>query len=314
MLDRPFINRGGVSRATRRYDRGKVARRISNMNTSNRLNTDRRRDRLPWLPHHVFTVLWRDRALAVEMAAREFKALYRTSFLGVVWALLNPLLALAVYTFVFGLVLKVKWQEEVAQVDEFALILFTGMIVFYFFADCILRSPGLMLENVNYIKMVVFPLEIMSWVVVAGAFIKAAVSFAILLIAIVVLHGVPPWTAIFLPLIIAPIVLLALAIVWFLSATGVYIRDLAQIVGPIVTLMFFLSPVFYPISALPEALQPVLYLNPVSFIIQQTRDVLLSGTMPNFWGLLVYFLVAWGAAWAGLFWFSRTKRGFADVL
>ncbi len=248
------------------------------------------------------------------MAAREFKALYRSSYLGVAWALLNPLLSLAVYTFVFGLVLKIKWQEEVTQVDEFALILFTGMIVFYFLADCILRAPGLMLENVNYIKMVVFPLEIMSWVVVAGSFIKATVSFAILLIAIVVLHGVPPWTVVFLPLVFAPIVLLALALVWFLAATGVYIRDLAQIVGPIVTLFFFISPVFYPISALPDALQPLLYLNPVTFIIQQTRDVLLSGAMPNFWGLLGYFLAAWIAAWAGLFWFSRTKRGFADVL
>jgi len=252
--------------------------------------------------------------LAGELVAREFKSLYRTSLLGVAWALLNPLLSLAVYTFVFGLVLKVKWQEEITQVDEFALILFTGMIVFYFLADCILRAPSLMLENVNYVKMVVFPLEIMSWVVVAGSFVKALLSLAILLIAIVALHGVPPWTAIFLPLIFAPIMLLALAMVWFLAATGVYIRDLTQVVGPIVTLCFFVSPVFYPVSALPETLQPLLYLNPVTFIIQQARDVLLSGVMPNFLGLLIYFIVAWILAWAGLFWFSRTKRGFADVL
>ena len=266
------------------------------------------------LPHHVFTVLWRDRVLATQMAGREFKALYRTSYLGMAWALLNPLLALAVYTFVFGLVLKIRWQEEVRQVDEFALILFCGLIVFYFFADCVIRAPGLILENPNYVKMVVFPLEIMPWVVIVGSFIKAAVSFGILFTAIIILHGTPPWTAIFLPLVIAPIVLATLAVVWFLSSTGVYIRDLAQIVGPFVTLFFFISPVFYPVSALPEAMQPLLYLNPVTFIIQQTRDVLLSGVLPNFWGLLAYFVVAWLAAWVALFWFSRTKRGFADVI
>ena len=162
--------------------------------------------------------------------------------------------------------------------------------------------------------MVVFPLEIMPWVVIVGSFIKAAVSFGILFTAIIILHGTPPWTAIFLPLVIAPIVLATLAVVWFLSSTGVYIRDLAQIVGPFVTLFFFISPVFYPVSALPEAMQPLLYLNPVTFIIQQTRDVLLSGVLPNFWGLLAYFVVAWLAAWVALFWFSRTKRGFADVI
>lgn len=270
--------------------------------------------RLPYLPHHVFTVLWRNRVLVTELATREFQALYRTSLLGVVWALLNPLLSLMVYTFVFGLVLKIKWQQEVPRVDEFALILFTGMIVFYFFADCLIRSPGLMLENVNYIKKVIFPLEIMPWIVVVGALVKASVSLAILLIFIIFLHGLPPWTAIFLPLVFAPIALLTLAISWFLASTGVFIRDLSQIVSPLVTLLFFISPVFYPIAALPEGLQPFLYLNPVTFIIQQARDILLIGEMPNFLGLLTYFMVAWIAAWAGLLWFSRTKRGFADVI
>ncbi len=270
--------------------------------------------RLPYLPHHVFTVLWRNRVLVAELAAREFQALYRTSLLGVVWALLNPLLSLMVYTFVFGLVLQIKWQQEVPRVDEFALILFTGMIVFYFFADCLIRSPGLMLENVNYIKKVIFPLEIMPWIVVVGALVKAGVSLAILFVFIILLHGLPPWTAIFLPLVFAPIVLLTLATSWFLASTGVFIRDLSQIVSPLVTLLIFISPVFYPITALPAGLQPFLYLNPVTFIIQQARDILLIGEMPDFLGLLTYFMIAWMAAWAGLFWFSRTKRGFADVI
>lgn len=271
-------------------------------------------EKLPYLPHHVFTVLWRDRVLVAELSAWEFQALYRTSLLGVVWALLNPLLSLAVYTFVFGLVLQVRWQQEVPNVDEFALILFAGLIFFYFFADCLIRSPGLMLENVNYIKKIIFPLEIMPWIVIVGALIKAGVSLAILLLAIVLLHGPPPWTVVFLPLVLAPIVLFALAASWFLASTGVFIRDLSQIVGPLVTLLLFISPVFYPVTALPEALQPFLYLNPVTFIIEQARDILLIGVLPDFAGLLFCFFLAWLAAWAGLFWFTRTKRGFADVI
>lgn len=267
-----------------------------------------------FLPHHIFTVLWRDRVLVSELATREFKSLYRTSLLGIGWAFLNPLLSLAVYTLVFGLVMKVRWQAETKNIDEFALILFTGLIVFYFFADCLTRAPGLMLENVNYIKKIKFPLEIMPWVVVIGALIKAMVSLIILLVAIIVLHGAPPWTAIFLPLVFLPLLLFALAVGWLLSSIGVYIRDLAQIVTPLVTLMFFISPVFYPVSAMPGALRYFLYVNPVTFIIEQTRDVLLAGVMPNFPGLLVYSILAWLAAWVALLWFSQTKRGFSDVI
>ena len=266
------------------------------------------------LPHHIFTILWRERVLVSELARREFQGLYRTSLLGIGWAFLNPLLSLAVYTFVFGLVMKVRWQAETQNIDEFALILFTGLIGFYFFSDCLLRAPGLMLENVNDIKKVKFPLEIMPWVVVIGALIKAMVSLMILLVAIIALHGAPPWTAIFLPIILFPLMLFALAVGWFLSSTGVYIRDLGQIVIPIVTLMFFVSPVFYPVSAMPGAFRYVLYVNPVTFIIEQSRDVLLAGVMPNFLGLLVYSIVAWMAAWAALVWFSQTKRGFSDVM
>ena len=271
-------------------------------------------EKLPYLPHHVFTVLWRERVLVAKLSAWEFQALYRTSLLGVLWALLNPLLSLSVYTFVFGLVLHVKWQQEVPNVNDFALILFAGLIFFYFFADCLTRSPGLMLENVNYIKKIIFPLEIMPWIVVVGSLIKAGVSLAILLVAIALLHGAPPWTAVFLPLVLAPIVLFALAASWFLASTGVFIRDLSQVVGPLVMLLLFISPVFYPVSALPAVLQPFLYLNPVTFIVEQARNVLLAGVLPDFTGLLFCFLLAWLAAWAGLFWFSRTKRGFADVV
>jgi lipopolysaccharide transport system permease protein len=266
------------------------------------------------LPHHIFTILWLHRVLISELATREFQGLYRTSLLGIGWALLNPLLSLAVYTFVFGLVLKVRWQVETQNIDEFALILFTGLIVFNFFADSMIRAPGLMLENVNYIKKIKFPLEILPWVVVIGALIKATVSLMILFVAIIILHGLPPWTAIFLPLVFFPLLLFALAVCWFLSSIGVYIRDTAQIVIPVVTLMFFISPVFYPVTAMPAVFRNFLYFNPVTFIIEQGRDVLLNGVIPNFTGLLVYSMLAWLAAWVALLWFSQTRHGFSDVI
>ncbi|MBM3599505.1 MAG: ABC transporter permease [Alphaproteobacteria bacterium] len=250
-----------------------------------------------------------------QLAVREVVSRYRGSWLGLVWSLVNPLLMLAVYTFVFGIVFRVRWGQ---RGDDgpigFALVLFAGLIVHGFFAECVTRAPGLVVGNANYVKRVVFPLEILPYVALAAALFHAAVSLVVLLAFFVATAGMPPLTIALLPIVWAPFALLILGLCWFLASLGVYLRDIGQVTQPVVTVLLFLSPVFFPLEALPPALRPWLQLNPLTFIIDQTRAVLLWGQMPDWTGLAAYALVGLLVAWLGFYWFERTRRGFADVL
>lgn len=265
-------------------------------------------------PHRVFAYLWQHRSLIYRLTRREVEGRYRGSLLGLAWSFITPVLMIVVFTFVFSIVFKVRWDVEIGGKSEFALILFAGLVVFQFFADCIGRAPGLMLENVSYIKKVVFPLEALGWVAVGGALFNVMVNLAVLLVAHVVLIGVPPWTVILVPLVFLPFAIMLVGGVWLLAALGVYVRDLRQVIGVLVTLLMFVSPIFYPVSALPEALRAYMYLNPLAYIIEQTRVVLLYGGLPDLAGLGFYALAGWAVAWVGYVWFTLTKRGFADVV
>jgi lipopolysaccharide transport system permease protein len=192
--------------------------------------------------------------------------------------------------------------------------LFTGLIVFYIFSECIGRAPSLLNENPSYVKRVVFPLEALAWVLVLSATFNAVVSFGILLLAHLVMVGLPPVTIIWLPLILLPFVIMMTGVVWFLSSTGLYVRDIRQLVGVIIPILMFISPVFYPTSALPVGMQRYMYLNPLAFMIEQVRNVALFGIAPNLAGLALFTVLSVIVAWAGLVWLLLTKRGFADVI
>ncbi|MFN0263114.1 ABC transporter permease [Tepidamorphus sp. 3E244] len=254
-------------------------------------------------------------ALALPMIRREVIGRYRGSLLGILWSLLTPLLMLAVYTFVFGTIFKARWAgaSEDASVAEFAVILFSGLISFQLFAEVIGRAPGLILSNQNYVKKVVFPLEVLIPVALGSALFHAAVSYAILLVFIQKIHGIP-WTALLLPLVIAPFCLLILGLSWFLASIGTFVRDIGQFVGTVVTALLFLSPVFYPISALPAWLQPWLMMNPAALPVTLSREVLIFGKPPDFSALGLYTLIAAAIAGLGYLWFQKTRKGFADVL
>ena len=266
----------------------------------------------------LVATVWRQRQLVAQMTRREVAGRYRGSALGLTWSFLNPLLMLAVYTFVFSVVFKARWGTG-AQAEEggramFAVVLFVGMIVHGLFAEVLNRSPALIVGNVNFVKKVVFPLEILPIVAMGAALFHSLVSFSVLLAVYAGLYGVPPWTAVFAPLVILPLVLLTLGVSWFLASLGVFLRDVGQTTGIITTVMMFLSPVFFPISALPEAIRPWIMLNPLTFIIEQMRNVLIWGHPPH-WGFLgLYTLGAIAFAWLGYAWFQKTRKGFADVL
>ena len=258
---------------------------------------------------------WRNRQLIVQMTKREVVGRYKGSALGLVWSFFNPVFMLAVYTFVFSVVFKARWGvggEE--SKTQFAVVLFVGMIVHGFFAEVLNRAPGLILGNVNYVKKVVFPLEILPVISMGAALFHSLISLGVLLIAFVLFNGYLHWTAVFTPLVVLPLVILTLGLAWMLASLGVFLRDVGQTIGIITMVMMFLAPVFYPITALPEEMRPWIMANPLTFIIEQAQEVLIWGRLPNWTGLGIYTLVATAVAWAGYAWFQKTRKGFADVL
>ena len=258
--------------------------------------------------------LWQSRDLIRQMVRREVIGRYRGSVLGIVWSFFHPILMLAVYTFLFSVVFTARWGGGTGDKTEFAILIFSGMIVHAMFAESIGRAPSLILSNANYVKKVVFPLQILPVVAMGAVLFHTAVSYGVLLAFYLAVHGTLNWTVILLPVVLLPYVLLILGISWFLASIGVYLRDVGQATGIVITILMFVSPVFYPISAVPEAFRPLFHLNPLTFIIEQTREVLIWNRMPDWGGLALYSVVSAFIAWAGLYWFQRSRKGFADVL
>ncbi|MFN7834381.1 MAG: ABC transporter permease [Burkholderiaceae bacterium] len=265
-------------------------------------------------PGSAVRSLWQHRSLIRALIKREVVGRYQGSVMGIVWSFLNPLFMLGVYTFVFSVVFKARWGGGEGSKTEFALVLFAGLIVFNLFAECVTRAPNLILAHANYVKKVVFPLEILPVVSLGAAFFHAAISLLVWLVFYVLLFGWPQPSALLLPLIFAPLMLMTLGASWALASLGVYLRDVGQLIGLVMTVLMFLSPIFYPLSALPVAYQPLLALNPLAPAIEWARTVLYWGQMPDIRLLGVYWALTALTAWGGYAWFQKTRKGFADVL
>lgn len=271
--------------------------------------------RLPAGPASLVASLLAHRELIAQMARREVAARYRGSVLGVVWALLTPLLMLSLYTFVFSVVFEARWgADPSAGRSRFAVFAFVGMLVHGLLAESMVRAPSLVLANPSFVKKVVFPLEILPVVALSASLFHAAAGFSVLALALLVLDGALSWTWIFLPLTLLPVLLFALGISWFLASMGVYVRDTAHPIGLLATVLLFASPVFFPASSVPQPWRDWLLLNPLSMVIEQTRAVLLQGRPPDAGVLAVQLIVGGLVAWLGYFWFQRTRRGFANVV
>lgn len=249
------------------------------------------------------------------MSRREVIGRYKGSVLGLLWSFLNPVFMLTVYTFVFSVVFKARWGVDGNDSKtQFAVVLFVGMIVHGLFAEVVNRAPSLILANVNYVKKVIFPVEILPVITMCAALFHGLVSLAVLLVAFFIFNHFLYWTVIFIPLVLLPLVVLTLGCAWMLASLGVFIRDVGQTIGIVTTVMMFLSPVFFPITSLPEVYRPLFMANPLTFIIEQAREVLIWGHLPNWIGLGIYAVVATVVAWVGYIWFQKTRKGFADVL
>ncbi|KCZ85709.1 hypothetical protein HAD_08490 [Hyphomonas adhaerens MHS-3] len=255
-------------------------------------------------------------SLLLQLTRRDIESRYRGSGLGLVWTIATPLLMLGVYTLVFGTVFKSRWagSSDTASPMEFAVILFSGLILFQFFSDVMLRAPTIITMNASLVKRVVFPLELLVPSALLSSMFHAGVSLLILVPFIYIVFGTVHVTLLLLPLIIIPLALMITGLGWFLASLGTYIRDIGQIVGTIVTALLFLAPIFFPLSALPEWVQPILAFNPMTVPIEQLRRIMIFGELPDFSALASYTAVALVILVLGYQWFERTRKGFADVL
>jgi lipopolysaccharide transport system permease protein len=258
---------------------------------------------------------WNQRELWLRLAEREVAGRYRGSTLGMGWSFITPLMMLAVYTFVFSQVFKARWGGlEQAGPLGFAVNMFAGLIVFNVFSECVSRAPTLIVTNPNYVKKVVFPLEVLGSVAVGSALFHAITSLGILLVFEVIAFGRLPMSLFWLPLVWAPLVLGSLACTWFLSAAGVFLRDLGQVIGVALNMLMFLSPIFFPVSGLPDRWQPILALNPLAQAIEQTRRVVIQGVGPESGYLLIGTVVTVLACEFSFRGFQKSKGAFADVI
>lgn len=262
-------------------------------------------------PFGAFSRHW---SLTRELARRDILGRYRGANFGLLWSLLSPLLMLAIYSLAFGEIMKSRWQTASGESISVAPVLFAGIIVHGFFAECLSRSPKLMQENVSYVKRVVFPLDVLSWSVALASLFHLVMNLVIFVaLSALAFHLVSP-LALLLPVVLLPLVLLTVAVSWFTAALGVYVRDIQQVVPVLTTAMFFLSSAVVPVDGLPDRYRWVFRLNPLTFFIDQVRNVALWGVQPNWTALAAYLVAAIVTMYFAYGWLKLTGKGFADVL
>lgn len=258
--------------------------------------------------------LWSNRGLIWQLAVRDLGQRYRGANLGVLWSLITPLLMLAVYTFVFSFIFQARWSTANASTGEFAIILFAGLAAFNLFSEVTNRAPTIVLSVPNYVKKVVFPLEILPIVATLSAVLSSLITCVLVVIGNLLINGKLSATIIFLPVAYLPLVLFSMGLAWLLASLGVYIRDIGQFISVFVQILFFISPIFWSVDSAPEAIRDWLWLNPLTVILESFRRTLVLNEIIIWPEWLACTLLSTLIAVFGYWWFAKTKKGFADVL
>jgi lipopolysaccharide transport system permease protein len=252
--------------------------------------------------------------LIAAMSRREIEARYKGSFGGIGWYVVQTLLTVAIYSFAFGTLLRARWAETGQAPINFTMALFIGLLVYNLFSEAVGRAPTLVVANANYVKKLVFPLEILPVIALVVALCNLAVGIVVFLAMSVLLKVELFWTGLWVPVILSPLVVLIIGLMWFLASLGTFVRDTSQTVSLLITMLMFLSPLFYPASTLPDEFRSWIWLNPVTVPMEQSRRAILFGESPDMTMLAGYAMVALAVAGAGHAWFARTRKAFADVL
>jgi len=270
------------------------------------------REANPW---RFGRTLWARRDLIRQLTLREITGRYRSSSLGLVWSLITPLVTLLLYTFVFGVVFKARWPgTRTDNLSEYGLLLFAGITAFSIFSECATRAPGLITGSPNYVKKVVFPLEILPVSLVGSALFHAGVSSLLLVVGAWLFLGSVSSTLWLLPVVLLPVTCLSLGLAWILASLGTYLRDIGHSVGLITQVLFFTTPIFYAVEAVPPTLRRVVELNPLTPAVENMRRVSVMGLWPDWPAFWVSLGIGMSVLCLGYAWFSVTKRGFSDVI
>jgi lipopolysaccharide transport system permease protein len=265
-------------------------------------------------PKEMLLSILKNRRLILTMSKRDVQSRYRGSVIGLAWTFITPIILLCTYTFIFSVVFQAKWNTQISSKSEFAMIIFSGMIIYNMFAECLSRAPSLIISNANYVKKVVFPLEILPIVNIVASAFHAGISFVVWVIFYVIFIGIPHLSVFLVFLTLIPLLLYTAGFSWFLASLGVFLRDIMQIVTLILTVLMFVSPVFYPLSAIPKNIRSFMVLNPLAEILEQSRNVLFDQVPLDWTWLLVSSAVSLAVSILGFMWFQKTRRGFADVI
>lgn len=248
------------------------------------------------------------------LSRREITSRFKGSYGGLSWYVIQNLLLLTLYSFVFGTLFKSRWGQGDQPAGNFTIALFIGLIVFNLFAECVTRAPTLILNNANYVKKVVFPLDVLPAVTLVTAMFNAFIALLVLIAVSWYLDSPMHWQGLWIPVIVLPLLVLTLGITWLLSALGTYVRDINQMITLVVSASMFLSPLFYQITALPKAAQSWVMLNPLTIPMQEARAALMLGQAPDWTTLGIYMLISLPIAVLGYALFQKMRGGFADVI
>lgn len=265
-------------------------------------------------PLAPYVALKRHFALIVQMAKRDVIGRYRGSFAGLLWSFFNPLLMLAIYTFVFGVIFKSRWNAQTTNHLQYAIVLFAGLNINTLFAECSNRATTLIVDNTNFVKRVVFPLETLPWSAIGSALFHLCVSTIVLMVMVLAINKHIPWTIVLFPIVIVCFLPFVAGISWLLASLGVYLRDLKQVMMIVTTALMFLAPILYPMTAIPVRYRVFMYLNPLTVIAQASQNVLIWGELPRWDHLGLYLVLSCLFAWLAFAWFEQTRKGFADVV
>ena len=260
-----------------------------------------------------FQTIWQNRGLIRVMVRRDILGRYRGSFGGSFWTVINPLLLMLTYFFVFGYVLQAKFPGDPSR-TAFALRFLAGMLPWLAFSEAVGRAPSVMLEHRNFVRKLVFAIETLPVNLVASAMVSglsATLLFAIF--RLVVKHGLPE-SVLWLPVLLIPQVLLTAGLCWFLAALGVFVRDLGQILGYVLTLWFFITPICYPETALPQEAAVVLKKNPIFILVHAYRDIFLDNRAPQFGPMWKLWVLSFAVFVLGYAWFHKLRKSFADII
>ncbi|HVX82802.1 MAG TPA: ABC transporter permease [Devosiaceae bacterium] len=261
-----------------------------------------------------FGSLLRSPELFRRVLLRDLESTFRGSVLGLLWIVLIPLVMVALYTFVFGVVLKSAWVAQSTSPLEVPLIYFTGLTISGFFLEVINRAPNFIRQHTSYVKKVIFPLDLLDWVLVGTALVKLAISFILLAAFLAIVEQRLPLEVIWVPVLVVPLAVMLVGVAWILSAIGTYVRDLGHALTIISPVIMFVTPVFYSLDQVPEVARGAYLVNPLTFVLEQARAILFFGAGVDWAGYAGYWVAAVIVFWLGFQFFSRARSGFADVI